>query len=1408
MKSLKNLIIIIIVGMLGIGNSYAHKPINDKSTKKSASSIKSLSAGCLPGSAMTELDLNNVRALILNGGDMWWDLGDAKYEIPKGSGKMSLFAGAIWVGGVDVNGQLRIATQMHRYGNDYWPGPLVTSGEAIASVTSSICTRYDRHYKITKLEVENFRAWYNADADTRAKDFANYSVPEIIENWPAHGPDVDKYDYYLAPFYDNNGDNYYNSDDGDYPYYDLDGVKPCNSVPERRAENLDNESATLFGDQTLWWVYNDKGNIHTASTGAAPIGMEFRAQAFAFSTNDELNNMTFYNYQIINRSTYILKNAYFGVWTDADLGDHTDDYVGCDVNKGLGYLYNGDNQDGDGSGKTYGSQPPAIGIDFFEGPYQDPDSCDNLSNWYDTGLETGTKLNTPVCNELISEGSINGLNFGDGVKDNERWGMRRFLYFNIGASDIGDPQTAIEFYNYLQGIWKDNTKLQYGGTGHQSGGAEADFMFPNDTDPCGWGTNGVPQVKWSEETEQNEPADRRLVQSAGPFILEPGAVNDITIGAVWARATSGGAWASVEEVRRADNKAQKLFEACFQVVDGPDSPELEIIELDKKFIFHIWNPITSNNYLESYYEKDPFIECPIEDGVLTDCDMFYSFQGYQVYQLSGPNVSITDIRDLDKARLVFQCDKIDGVDKIINYEWNDEMEANVPTMEVNGLDEGISHTFEISEDLFASGDRSLVNHRKYYFIAVAYAHNDYLHYNQNDIESIAYGQKIPYKAGRKSALGGIDAVEAIPHINSQFNGGTIINSEFGNKPAISMLEGHGNGNNFLELTEQTIEKIMAGGELIDGEYNWRADTLNYKISSGPINVKVIDPINVPDAEFLLKLEPDSVHRTNGYYVPSGDGINSNSNGLIFDTKWTLVKIENGASDTILSDNWIRFNDEKLIPEWGISVSISQVNFPGEKYTNSIKGTMPVNNGFIGATMNYDDPNSPWLNFVSDEEGRDPLNWIRVGGTSDSENPSVNDYILRDDQQIYEKVLGGTWAPYILTSYFEFGPAFSGSNPNSVEFSKYRLSSVDVVITKDKSKWTRCPVVEMCENDKDPITEDFIIPAISSLSEGKVLKLDLRHHGSMDKDGIYATMGEGSSDNENDPNFISDFGMSWFPGYAIDVETGERLNMMFGENSKLVGVSGRDMIWNPPFQLFDNLYLITGGLAGQALLGASHYIYVIGHNDVVGNINTPYDYGAWMVENLNGSSVQKGKAFKHAMWVSLPTINPNFNFVNYDDMPDNDVTIKLRTANPYQVNVKSFERDNVENNNYPLFKFNTNGIAASKQDIETAKSVLDKINVVPNPYYGFSEYERTQLDNIVKITNLPENCVISIYNTGGSLIRKYRKDSEVSYIDWDLKNNFGISIASGVYIIHIDAGEKGEKVLKWFGATRPVDLTTF
>ena len=413
MKQSRKIQVLLFASLLISSYTFAYKYIGGS---KNTEGEKSLAAGCVTPGGRTIFEYNNVRTMIFTGGDMWWDLlGNPFYEIPKYSGKHALFAGAIWIGGTDVNGQLRVSAARYRQvGQDYFTGPLKAFGSDKGNTTSEMCTKYDKHFPVTKDEVIRFRSWWRAVQSNNTQllqdVYAGYEVPDDIKNWPGNNTEPD-YMPTLAPFWDENEDGIYNPDDGDYPFYDLDKIVPCGTTPDKRRPRL-------YGDATLWWVYNDRGNIHTESKGAS-IGMEIQAQYFAFATNDELNNMTFGNYALINRSTYTLQDTYFGVWTDADLGDHADDYVGTDVNRGLGYLYNGDEMDGDGNGKTYGAQPPAIGVDFFEGPYQDPDGRDNLSNWVYNPATGKKELNCSAA--PLSEGSINGLNFNDGVIDDERW---------------------------------------------------------------------------------------------------------------------------------------------------------------------------------------------------------------------------------------------------------------------------------------------------------------------------------------------------------------------------------------------------------------------------------------------------------------------------------------------------------------------------------------------------------------------------------------------------------------------------------------------------------------------------------------------------------------------------------------------------------------------------------------------------------------------------------------------------------------------------------------------------------------------------------------------------------------------------------------------------------------------------
>jgi hypothetical protein len=241
------------------------------------------------------------------------------------------------------------------------------------------------------------------------------------------------------------------------------------------------------------------------------------------------------------------------------------------------------------------------------------------------------------------------------------------------------------------------------------------------------------------------------MQSAGPFTLKPGAVNYITVGIPWARATSGGPFASVELLRVVDDKAQALFDNCFKVIDGPNAPDLAFQELDREFIVYISNSPSSNNYKESYTEFDPNIIQPHPTEPTKRSDSLYRFEGYQIFQLKNERVSVESLKDANLVRLVAQFDKKNGISKLVNYYFDESIGATVPVVEVRGGDNGIQHSFKITQDAFATGDVRLVNHKQYYFMAIAYAHNEYMPYtDEPGVLGGLFGQKLPYLAGRKT----------------------------------------------------------------------------------------------------------------------------------------------------------------------------------------------------------------------------------------------------------------------------------------------------------------------------------------------------------------------------------------------------------------------------------------------------------------------------------------------------------------------------------------------------------------------------------------------------------------------------------------------------------------------------------
>ncbi len=1340
MEKLKySLLALFCLGFLNPSYGFKNPESEGKGKKQSQSSYR---MDCAVATDEDDISVNNVRARLLVGGDVWWDGNQGLYIVPNVEPGLpevsSIFAGAVWLGGVDPAGNLKLAAKQYGTANgttDFWPGPL---DPVSGNVDFETCKNWDKLFKVTGAEIdEHLRNWAKAKADST--DYPTDLIPLGVKGWPAKGNEfffninnfeLPNTDQGLGAFWDENEDAIYNPQFGDYPIIEIRGCE-----------------LAQYPDEMYFWIYNDAGGTHITQGDA--IQMEVQVQAFAYATNDELNDMTFMRYKLINRAIETIDSTYFAMWVDGDLGCSEDDYIGCDTVRSMMYLYNDDATDGatgcncPGGVETYCNDIPILGVDYFRGP-KAPRIVD--------GEEVEVEL-----------------------------GMSSFVYINRGVGNpppqTQDPGNAQEYYNYLTGRWRDGSLITIGGSG-VGGNLPSTYVFPDEPN----NENG-----WSMCTADLPFDDRRTLQVSGPFRLRPGAVNELIIGVPWVP-NMDYPCPDISRLQSADDLAQNLFDNCFDITDGPDAPDVGWIELDRKIVAVLTNDeLTSNNANEEYCELDVRSKAGPE---FTDKEKSYVFEGYKVFQLAGPDVTTGELNDPSRSALVFQSDVKNDVTDLYNWseiknpnsdETNSSQTAYTPELKVEGNNTGIQHTFEITEDKFASGDNiRLVNHKDYYFVAISYGYNNWQTFDLDE----RVGQERPYLEGRKNIQ--TYKVTPRPIVNQG------LNSDYGDGGVVTRLDGVGAGGNFLDISDEERQRIF-DAQSIDEIYQGE---VTYLPGSAPVSIKIHDPLRVVDGEYILRFE-------NGETFLDGEIENQ--------VGWSLYDAE---TNDLISDSErnIEAINEQIFKTLGFTVSIGQTEDAGF--------VEEPENGSIGQTITYNDPKLGWLFPITD--GVFP--GLDFMPTNDGE-----DFFDRDPNQAFSALGAGVFHPFYLADYNQRPVPYitSGWMASAADIARQKnlldsLNNVDIVLTSNKDLWSRCVVIETAT--------PYLYGTLGLSTQGGAENFELRVAPSVKK----TADSNGNPEEDGDGN-----SMGWFPGYAIDVETGQRLNIFFGENSVYGNhegsdaqnflanfdneyPNGSDMMWNPTSQTNLQLAGNAGGIF-DGVLGGHHFVYVT---------RTPYDGCAYQRDKFSQTNpLRRAEGAREITWAAIPLVTQGMEMLSYEDgLIPTETVIKLRVDNPYEIadgggNSGPWEnRPNPstrENNLFPSYKFKIEGKAANPNDTqEEYDEQLDQINVVPNPYLAYSAYETSEFDNIVKITNLPAKCVVTIYSLNGQFIRQYNRDEvEIpisgnnpgtcakqisSAQEWDMKNSAGIPIASGVYLIHVAADGLGERVIKWFGVNRQFD----
>ncbi|HRI47091.1 MAG TPA: exo-alpha-sialidase [Ignavibacteriaceae bacterium] len=384
------------------------------------------------------------------------------------------------------------------------------------------------------------------------------------ESWQAWKIAVDQ----GANFYDGDNDGVYNPIDfNNNGLWDAGEDKP-----------------DILGDITTFCVYNDAVPPELRRFNLSPLGIEVHQTVFAYADSSvgTLNNSIFVRYKIINKGTVtqLMDSVYFGFWTDQDVGDYSDDLVGCDTVLNAGYAYHNtpDTQ--------FGNAAPTVLTTLLQGPisYEPGVSfIDNNGNGiFDDGIDT------PIDTAYSRSGKDLGVRIFPGAKNVK---TTSFINFMSSHPTMGDPSLIGELRNYMMGKDKIGNHLNpcsfafgYVGGGVNCSDVNPLFVFSG---------NPVTGYGWIN----NYKADQRTMLNTGPFILKENEPIEI-IGAIVV-GRKDDPFSSFYEGRRITSYIRSFYQSNFGQfplgTEKEDETQLETFSLSQNYP-NPFNPLTTIEY--------------------------------------------------------------------------------------------------------------------------------------------------------------------------------------------------------------------------------------------------------------------------------------------------------------------------------------------------------------------------------------------------------------------------------------------------------------------------------------------------------------------------------------------------------------------------------------------------------------------------------------------------------------------------------------------------------------------------------------------------------------------------------------------------------------------------------------------
>ncbi len=750
------------------------------------------------------LNVNEVEGWIANDARLFQAANDAAAFIwPAGSGRAAIFLMSPWLAcqfeGVEGFGGLRTAAVQNigRNGTEFRPGRILRTGTGLQPDDQTAIR--NRLYVIRSGDNEN------TNVDYREWPFREGAPYKTLLTW------------------NNLADSFAVAPEDVIP-----GVTPPIALDKRTGEPIlpnpgetleqyvdrvaDRLEPKLIGAVSAWCVYNDMVP-GTRRFSSQPMRCEIQQYAFAFATSGPVGRAVFFKFRVINRNipnpanptSGLWKNTYFAVFNDNDLGDAGDDLVGVDTLRSLAYCYNGAATD-----PIYGPAPPAVGVDYFQGPYKRQDvpftgsprpvEIDNNPTIIPPGG------NTPIPNPRFKQPATLGAS--------------AHVRFDNAGGPIGDPETnrPDHVYNFMQGKDKNGNPL-----GNTEPGSN--FMFPGDPET-------------GQGIVETQLADKRQLIVTGPFDMYAGEEQLIVVGVHIAKGTSN--LNSVTRLRNENNAIQAIFDFNFQVPQPP-APTVKRTIYDNQVILNWVNDNPRDQSFTRDLENKPLLR-PGADTVANPNDKYF-FEGYNVYQFE-----LIEGRAVPTARVVKlkTFDVINNITSVLDFDPRRTDAAGRPIVDImqTGTNSGIQRTLRITEDAINGGP--LIKGRRYFFAVTSYFVNPYL-LTQNPYPNPVTG------ITEREGPGALESLERIFEVVPESPGiGVVLPAQIDDRVSTDRLLNLGDDNvkvrvqNPLSLQNRRM-KVKILNPNTEQTPRWQlwdatADTLLYPRSTDPVEELRVTPI--------------------------------------------------------------------------------------------------------------------------------------------------------------------------------------------------------------------------------------------------------------------------------------------------------------------------------------------------------------------------------------------------------------------------------------------------------------------------------------------------------------------------------------------------------------------------------------